>query len=230
VNLVMQSLWAHAFYYGKPGFLVLLSKTSILWVAGFSLLFFQDERPLARSKRFWAGLLFSLAGVFGVLYFKGGFDANGTVTGIVIVLAGAVLWGAYAVSVKVAFREIDSVSGFSVISIYTTVGLWGMALAFGVPGQARDMGLGPWGAVVISGVTAIALGHVFFYSAIRRIGATIPMLVILVQPLAVFGISSVKFDERLNAMQLLFGLVLLVGAALSVWAQQHLKDARHEGR
>lgn len=225
-NLVMQSLWAKAFYYGDAGFLVLLSKTSILWVTAFSLLFFRDERPLARSLRFWAGLTLSVGGVSGVLYFKGDFQTAGATTGILIVLLGAMLWGAYTISVKIAFRETDSRSGFSVISLYTTVGLWVGALAFGTPSDTLELGLGPWMGIVISGVTAIALGHVFFYSAIRRIGATIPMLVILAQPLVVFGLSGVLFNERLNGLQLLFGLVLLVGAALSVWAQQNLKRGR----
>jgi len=225
-NLIMQSLWAKAFYYGSPAFLVLLSKTSVLWVTAFSLLCFRDERPLARSGRFWAGLVLSLGGLFGVLYFRGDFQATGTATGIIIVLVGAVLWGIYAVSIKMAFREIDSRSGFSVISLYTTVGLWGAALAFGEPASALTIGLGPWAGIVISGITAIALGHVFFYSAIRRIGATIPMLVILAQPAVVFSVSSVVFDERLNSLQWPFGGMLLVGAALSVWAQQHLKRRR----
>ena len=222
-NLVMQSLWAKAFYYGEAGFLVLLSKTSILWVTAFSLLFFPDERPLARSKRFWTGLGLSVAGVSGVLYFKEDFQAAGTTTGILIVLFGAVLWGVYTISVKVAFRDTDSRSGFSVISLYTTVGLWIAALVSGEPAQALTMGVGPWMGIVVSGITAIALGHVFFYSAIRRIGATIPMLVILAQPLVVFAVSSVAFNERLTGLQLLFGLVLLAGAAVSVWAQQHLR-------
>lgn len=222
-NVTMQSLWAAAFYYIGPAFLVLLSKTSILWVAGFSLLFFREERPLARSPRFWTGFVLSVTGLLGVLYFKGDFAAVGTVIGVVIALLTALMWAVYTISAKIAFREIDSRSGFSVISLYTAIGLWIGALVFGEPGQAMQMGAGPWAAVVFSGVTAIALGHVFFYAAIKRIGATIPMLVILAQPLIVFSISSVAFNERLSGPQLLFGLVLLAGSGLSVWAQQHLR-------
>jgi len=223
VNMTMQSLWAATFYYIGPAFTVLLSKTSVLWVAAFSLVFFVDERVLARSWRFWAGLALSLTGVFGVLYFKEDFAASRTVTGIVISLACAFMWGSYAISVKISLKDIDSRIGFAVISIYTVIGLWVGAVLFGRPAQCKAMGVGPWMAVVFSAITAIALGHVFFYTAIKRIGATIPSLVILVQPLTVFSLSSIVFHERLNGLQLLFGLVLLGGAALSVWAQEHLK-------
>jgi drug/metabolite transporter (DMT)-like permease len=56
----------------------------------------------------------------------------------------------------------------------------------------------------------------------RRIGATIPALVILAQPFIVLTVSYIVFGESLNGLQLLFGLVLLAGSALAVWAQQQL--------
>jgi drug/metabolite transporter (DMT)-like permease len=228
-NIIMQSLWAAGFYYLDPAFMTLLTKTSVLWIAGFSLLVFPEERPLARSRRFWSGLLLSLVGMVGVLYFEESFGARGTLIGVAIALAQAFMWGAYTISVRLAFRDTDSRISFSVISIYTMVGLGLGAWLFGTPAAVLQMDLRGWAAVVISGVLAIALGHVFYYAAIRRIGATIPMLVILVQPFAVFGLSSVVFHERLSGWQLFFGVVLLAGAALSVWAQQHLRTPEPVG-
>ena len=222
-NITMQSMWARAFYYIGPAFLVLLSKTSVLWVAGFSLIFFRDERPLAKSLRFWVGLALSLTGVFGVLYFREDFTAAGTLIGIVIALVTGFMWAVYTISVKAALHDIDSRCGFSVISLYTAVGLWAGAWAFGAPQECTSLGWRPWAVVVFSAVTAIALAHVFYYIAVKRIGATIPMLVILAQPFIVFSISSVVFNERLSTLQLLFGMVLLAGSGLSVWAQQHLR-------
>ena len=222
-NVAMQSLWAAGFYYIGPAFMAMLSKTSILWVAGFSLIVFRDERPLIRSVRFWLGLLLSLAGMLGVIAFKDDFAAVGTLTGIVIALVQAFMWGVYTISVRIAFQDIDPRTSFSVMSIYTAVGLSACAFLFGTPSQVLVLDVRAWIVVVISAVTAIALGHVFFYTAIRRLGATIPMLVILAQPFVVFSLSSVFFHERLNGVQLLFGVVLLAGSGLSVWAQQHLR-------
>ena len=80
-----------------------------------------------------------------------------------------------------------------------------------------------WTAIVVSAVTSIALAHVLYYAAIRRIGTTIPMLVVLAQPFIVFSMSSVFFHEQLNAVQLVSGVVLLLGSASAIWAQQHLQ-------
>ena len=223
-NLVMQSLWAAGFYYLDPAFMTLLTKTSVFWIAGFSLLFFRDERPLARSRRFWLGLLLSVLGMLGVLCFKEDFTAKGTLLGIAIALGEAFMWGVYTLAVRVAFRDIDSRSSFAVMSIYAVIGMWICAFLLGAPAQALTLDARTWVAVVFSAVTSIALAHVLYYAAIRRIGATIPMLVVLAQPFVVFSLSSVIYHERLTRLQLLFGAALLLGSALSVWAQQHLRS------
>jgi drug/metabolite transporter (DMT)-like permease len=220
-NVAMQSLWAAGFYYIGPAFMTLLSKTSILWVTGFSLIVFREERPLIRSPRFWLGLLLSLSGMVGVIAFKDDFAATGTLTGIVIALTQAFMWGVYTISVRIAFQDVDPRVSFSVMSIYAAVGLSACAFLFGDPSQILAFDVRGWIVVVTSALTAIALGHVLYYTAIRRIGTMIPMLVILAQPFVVFSLSSVLFHERLNGIQLLAGGVLLMGSGLSVWAQQH---------
>jgi DME family drug/metabolite transporter len=221
-NVAMQSLWAGAFYYIGPAFMALIAKSSVIWIACFSLAVFADERGLVKSKRFWLGIAFSMVGVIGVIYYKEDFAAIGTMTGVVIALAAAFMWAVYTLSVRIAFRNTDSRSGFSVISIYTVVGLFVLGIIFGKPEECLKMGAGPWAAVLISAVTAIALGHVLYYAAMKRIGATIPALVILAQPFVVFAISSVVFNESLNGLQLLFGLVLLAGSAFAIWSQSSI--------
>jgi len=222
-NVIMQSLFSCAYYYIGPAFMVLLMKSSIIWIASFSLIFFAEERTLVNSKRFWSGLALSAMGVVGVMYYKEDFAATRTLTGIIIALMTAFMWAVYTLSVRIAFKDIDSRHGFSVISIYTVAGLCLLALLFGQIGDSVKMGACQWACVVISGATAIALSHTLYYSAMRRIGATIPGLVMLAQPFIVLAISFVVFGESLNVFQLLFGVVLLAGSGLAIWAQAHLK-------
>ncbi len=221
-NVMMQSLWAAAFYYIGPAFMVLLTKTNILWIAAFSLILLPEERQLLRSGHFRLGLALSITGLLGVMFYKVSADEVATTTGIIIALASAFMWGVYTVSVRIAFREIDSRSGFSVISIYTVAGLGLCTLVFGKGGNFEPMGPWQWACLVISAVTAIALAHTMYYAAMRRIGATIPALVILAQPFIVLAISHVVFGESLNISQIFFGIVLLAGSGLAIWAQQDL--------
>jgi drug/metabolite transporter (DMT)-like permease len=122
----------------------------------------------------------------------------------------------------VAFRDIDVREGFAVMSFYTAIVLWAFALFFGAPIGAFQIGFRPWLAVISSAIMGISLGHVLYYAAIKRIGATIPMLIVLAQPFTVLSVSRIVFGERMNALQLISGLVLLSGAAIAIWAQEHL--------
>ena len=222
-NVIMQSLWARSIYYINPGFMNLLSKSSVLWIATFSMILFADERGLLRSRRFWSGLVLSAAGLTGVIVFKHGFGAEAAVMGIILALSAGMMWGGYTVAARIAFRDLDSRSSFAVNSIYTTVGLGVLAAVFGNLGQAAAMSRQLWLVVLTSGVCSIAVPHVLFYAAIKRIGATIPAMVLLLSPFGVLAISRVYFGESLNVYQLLSGLVLLAGASLAIWSQQHLR-------
>jgi drug/metabolite transporter (DMT)-like permease len=231
-NIAMQSLWAAGFYYVGAAFMSLISKSSVIWITAFSLVFFADERGLVKSKRFWLGLVLSITGIIGVIYYKNvipsavegqDFAASRTITGVIIAIVCAFMWAVYVLSARITFRDTDSRIGFSIISVYTMAGLFVFGIIFGRIEQCLKMGVWPWAAVIISAITAIALGHVLYYAAMKRIGATIPALVILAQPFTVFAISSVVFGESLNSLQLLFGLVLLAGSAVTIYAQQHLK-------
>ena len=159
----------------------------------------------------------------GVICFKEDFTAAGTLTGIALTLLMGFMWAVYIISARIAFRDIDSRHGFSVISIYTVPGLLVLALSFGDLTDCMKIGAWQWFCIVISGATAIALSHTLYYSAMRRIGATIPALVMLVQPFLILAISYVVFKETLNILQLLFGICLLTGSGIAIWAQEHLR-------
>ena len=219
INVCSQFLWASAFYYIDPGFTVLLSKSSLLWVAGFSLILFADERVLLKNIKFWAGFVLSVIGVIGVMMFKDGFGSERTLTGVLLVLAFSFVWGVYTIAIKICFKDIDVRAGFSVISIYTVVGLGVLALLFGKPSQAFSMGLKPWVYIIVSGVLSIAFGHTLFYTSIKRIGATIPSLILLVTPFTTLLVSNLVIGESLNALQWVFGVVLTAGCGLAIWSQ-----------
>ena len=223
VNVVMQSASIATYYYLNPGFIMLLLQSSVIWIAGFSFIFFAEERALVKSKRFWLGIGLSVVGVIGVMLFKEDLTADRTMVGIVIALCAAAMWGVYTVTVKIAFKNIDSRRGFSVISIYTVIGLGVLAFIFGNPLACLRMSAWPWACIIISGILCIGISHVLYYVAIKRIGATIPAIILLSLPFAVLALSRVVFGEVLNGFQLVFGTILIVGAGFAIWAQQHLK-------
>lgn len=222
-NIVMQCLWAWSFYFVEPGFATLLSKSSLIWIAVFSLVYFPDERLLVKSWRFWIAISLSIAGLLIVILTKQGFATRSSLVGIVLMLSAAFAWALYTISVRIYFRDIDSRIGFSVVSLYTVAALAVMALIFGRPSHAFSLAPRPWACIIVSGVVSISLAHTLYYSSMKRIGATIPSLLLQLQPFVVLAFSMVIFTERLNFWQWTGGIILVAGAALSIWAQQHLK-------
>lgn len=225
-NVVMQSFWALAIYHVNPAFMAILVKSSVLWVALFSIFLFKPERALLKSSRFWAGMALSVVGVFGVVTARADFAVAGSVAGIVIASAASFFWAIYTVSVKYFCHDIDARQSFAVVSIYTTAGLLVLAILFGDLSQCARLTFEPISWIVISSVVAIALSHVMYYTGIKRIGATIPAMILLASPFTVLSISHLVFGEMLSMTQVLFGLVLIVGAALATWAQECISPAK----
>jgi drug/metabolite transporter (DMT)-like permease len=219
-NIFMQNLWTAAFYHIDPGFASLLSTTAFLWVIILSVIFFADERQHLSSRLFWLSIFLSILGLMGVIFSNPAFTLSYTIIGISVTLLYGLLWGIYAVLVKVAFRGIDSRIGFSVVSIYTVIALFILTMFMGQPSKCLELSFYGWNAIVISGITGIALGHVFYYTSLRRLGATTPSLVQLAQPFIVVVISYFVFSERLSVPQLVFGVVLVAGSAMAILAKR----------
>jgi drug/metabolite transporter (DMT)-like permease len=144
----------------------------------------------------------------------------------VLTLACALSWGAYTVSARYFLRNLDSKTAFAVVAVYTTAALVVLALLLGDPMQAARMPAQGWTGVIVTGFLGIAVGHVLYFVAIKRIGATISALFMLVTPLGVYAVSSVTLGETMSLGQWLFGLLLLGGAALVLWSQKGLGAQR----
>jgi len=231
-NTAMQTFWAWSLYHLDPGVMALLARMGVIWSTLLSMAVFADERLLARSKRFWCGLGCGLAGAVGVLAFKPGFvaglsrldvDIRATVIGAGMVTTATALWSVYAVMVRLRMRGVDSRTAFAVIALETTVGLSVIAIVFGDPARVVDVPLNVMVLVALSGWICIALAHVCYYTAIRRVGVAVPTAVLQLTPFAVLTLSYFIFDERFAPAQLASGAVLVIGSGLALWAQDKVR-------
>ncbi len=228
-NIVMQTCWAGAFYHAEPGFVMLLNKSSVIWVAAFSLFFFVEERALLKSVFFWFGLICSVVGVAGVITFQENLSFETSFWGAFLGVASSVAWAVYIILAKIAFRDTDSRIGFSVVTIYMVVVLATMAFILGSPVQClSSLNTKGWFNLVTSAVGSIALAHVCFYVAIKRIGATIPSMTLLSAPFITIIVSRFLYGELLTKAQLIFGILLVSGAAAAILAQRDLHQTEKQ--
>ena len=226
ICIVMQSLCVISLYYIAPAFNNFLARSSIVFIAFFSMILFPDERGLLRSGRFWLGMTLCSVGLLGVAVFHG--DLGGaTLWGIILTILFGLSWAIYTLVVRKAFLHLDQRVGFAVITIYATPGLGVLAWLYGKPLALFQFPaptqLRVWAVIIISAILCIAIAHTIFFVAIRRLGPTLPSLTHLSLPFLVLLVSQYLFGEKLTLGQWLSGIVLVAGAALSILAQH----ARH---
>jgi len=221
-NTIMQCFWVWGLYYIEPGFASLLARTSLFWVLLFSFLVFPDERALVRSKKFWLGIVVSLVGITLVIVNKEGFTTRGNLLGMVLILAAEIAWALYTVSARSVFRQTDSRLAFSVLSLYTVIGLAVLALLFGRPSEILHLPLRPVICLIVSGVVCISLSHIFYYKAMKSLGAMITTVMMQIHPFIVIVLSMLVFSETLNGYQWCGGIIVMAGSILAILSQKQL--------
>lgn len=231
VNILLQTAWGWSAYFLTPTLIALLSQTSVLWAAVFSAIALADERPLLRSPLFWVAVVVALVGTAGVIAFDpsaqwhhGDTDnQTGTLlTGLAVISIFALLWAAYATTVRHYLSGHDPRTSFAVVTVYTTVGCWLLAFKIGQPGMLLDVPVHVLGLIGISGIVNIALAHTFLYTGIRHSGVLIAAVMMRLLPFLTYVWSYIIFHEQLSAGQWIAAGVLIAGTALALLAQSRL--------
>ena len=210
-NFFQQVLWAFAPYFidtGRIGFLV---KSTVAFSIAGSFILFSDERFLLRTKTFWFGLTVSVAGFIGLSYYGNEISMSGTFLGVILVLTSSLFMSLYGLAVKRYFQGTNPLVSFSVIALYTGVGIIFMMLLMGNTAQIIQV---PWKIlilVLISGLIGINLAHVMFYVALRHLGVMISYSVSLLTAFLTALLSWIFLGSGLSAFQWATGTLIVLG-------------------
>ena len=216
-NVVHQVAQTVAVVLLLPGVYALLGRVSVILTAILAVIFFADERWIARSVKFQLGTVLALAGMVGLVWSPGTGVVSGA--GLWLALLAACGWASYGIMVKQFTVRLGPTLGFGVISFFTALLLLPLMLLFG--DATAPWRCDAWTNFVLfgSGVLAIGAGHWFYYVGIRRLGAAPAQSALLLCPLGTMLLSSGLFGESFRFEQLLSGAVLLTGAFLALAAR-----------
>lgn len=192
------------------GSAALIMASSPLWTALIGR--FSGQEALARGS--WAGLVVSLVGTALVVAAGPSTVGVGSLWGNALMLAAAVLWGAYTAYNK---RVVDDVSptGATFMGILVALPL---LIAIGLPDlphvawQAVDVWV--WVAIVFSGGLSTGIAFVIWNTAVKDVGASNTAIYGNLVPFVALLGGFLFLDEPVRWPQLVGGLLIIGGLLL----------------
>ncbi|MBJ7259488.1 MAG: DMT family transporter [Chthoniobacterales bacterium] len=202
-----------------PGLYALLGRSSVIMTAVLAVIFFADERWIARSVKFQAGTLLGLFGVAGLVWSPGPDGAALSMPGLLLAFGAAASWAAYGILVKKFTVRGGPMLGSWTIGLFTVAYLLPPTIAFGDFGAVLRADAWTNFVLFASGVLSIGIGHWLYYVAIRELGAAPSQSGLLLCPLGTVALSTLIFGEDFRAGQIIAGAALLLGAFLALSAR-----------
>ena len=205
------------FFFGAMGSISavrasLLITTSTIFIILSSAIIFKEKITLIK----WIGVFITLAGVSIVIvrgdFSKLGNDAWGI--GETLIIFTSLSWTVYTLLAKVILKEMNALAVSAFSALIGTI-----LLAFPVVNEQpiAQIASASWAsflAVAYIGTTATALGFVWYYEAVMKLGATNSAVIANLTP--VFAVVvAIALGEELTLMTAIGGLIVLFGIWLT---------------
>lgn len=242
LNAVGQAGFAWSFYNLDPATATFGMRMQIVFVAVGAYLLFPTERAVLRSPWSWLGMVLVLSGVLGTALLRDSTDVPTPVAGSVspafglgLAIFAGLCFAAYGLSVRKCMHGFHPVTAFAAISQITaaiTVALMFVlardprsgVMDFGA--SALGLSAGQFGLLLLSAVIGIALGHVFYYISLARLGVAVTSAILQLQPFCVAVAQFMIFGKLLTNGQWVSGAGAVAGACLLLYVQWTLTRAR----
>ncbi len=215
-------VWAH--YRIEPGLLTFGLRSQILFAAAGAYLLFPQERAVIRTPTYLLGALLVVIGTSGSILLSPQSIDWTRLSGVGLAVASGGLFACYALSVRRYLPMVSSVMAFAAISQLTAVVMVGLMFLLGERFGATvwELSREQFVWLLLSAFIGIALGHVFYYMSIARLGVAVSAGVLQLQPFLVAVASYLLFGEVLRLGQWLSGGVAVCGALLMLAIQLQL--------
>lgn len=224
LNTVGQVFFTWAFYKIDPGLVTFGLRAQIVFVSLGGYFLFASERKVIRTPGYLIGALMVIAGVLTTVSTGEIGDKETYVFGVLLSLGAGLLFASYALAVRYYMHGMHPVVAFAAISQYTAAGMIALMCILGDEFGLTALAMpgDQFALLLLSAVIGIALGHVFYYASIAKLGVAVSSGVIQLQPFVVTAFSAWLFDERLTSRQWIGGIVAISGAGLMLGMQHRL--------
>ena len=219
-NIVGQSFFAWGPRLLDPGFFTFVFRVQVVFVTLGAYLLFPEERSALRSGKYWLGMAAVVGGSVGLVMLADRQLGNISTLGVVVALAAGVLFAGYGLAVRYFVSGFPPIIAFGVICQFTALGVIALGFASGPAKMGAVLSFTPWQwfTLVASAFIGIAISHVTYYASLKRLGVSVSIGIIQLQPVLTAAGSMLIFNEVLNLSQWTAGLIGVGGAVLMLWA------------
>lgn len=168
------------------------------------------------SPRGLLGILLSMVGIAIVVY--GGHavaSGVGTLTGNLLVLAGALCWALFTVLLKPFTHEVDAVHLAAITMIGGAIPLLIVAAPDLAGTSWAALPAAAWGAILFSGLGALVVAYLFYYRGVRLLGPTRTAMYGNLQPVIALLVAWIVLGEVPTAWQGLGAGSIMTGLLLT---------------
>lgn len=191
----------------SAGSAALLMATSPLWTALLGHVT-RVERLTART---WGGLLASMSGAMVVVGSAASGNTQDTILGNGLMLAAAMLWGAYTVLSRPLLGKLSPVVISYVEIIMALPFLFLIAIPFTNWASVATVSWGTWGALVYSGALSIGVAFILWNAAVQKLGPGQTVIYANLTPFVALLFSAWWLDEVIRPTQILGGALIVSG-------------------
>lgn len=192
----------------------LIAKLNAIFIPAISFIVLVEERHIVRNSAFLSGTFCALIGVLGVIFGKGYSPGDSANLGAVVLIFSMLLWSVYAVMIKRVVARIDPLAITATVPLMSCVLFLPIVAFRGNIHRIVEVSMNSRLLLFGSGLIAIGMGNVCYYSALKHIGPSIASSFLLVTPLLTGVLSFFILGEKLTGIQLVFSAVLLFGCLL----------------
>ncbi|TVR64821.1 MAG: DMT family transporter [Gemmatimonadales bacterium] len=214
-NAAYQLLFIYGLDGTRAGNAALLMATVPVW----ALLLAAVTREGTLDRTVWWGVLLTVAGVgLMVVGGSGGVGIEGaSLRGDVLMLLAAMSWAAYTVGT----RPLSLRYGALPVIAWTLWSGSAVLVLLGLPslGDARlsSLGVGPWIAVVFSGVFSLGVAYLLWYRGVVRLGSARTSAYANLVPVVALVVAWYWLGEVPTGIQLAGAAVILSGIVMARW-------------
>ena len=171
-------------------------------------------RPEAVGRRQWLGVGLAVAGVYLVAG-EGAGATSETLLGDALTLGALWCWAWYTTGSRALLRRYSPLR----LSAYATLVGTLCYAPFGVPDLLRlDWGGvsgWAWVALVISGLLALSVAHIIWYTGVKRLGSARTSVYSNLIPVAAMAVAFLWLHEPIGAVRLVGATLVLTGLVLT---------------